>query len=71
MSEIAEQTALAAIRQRLAQEFPRIAAADVDAAVRQAHSRFDNSSIRDFIPLFVEKNARHQLSRYHLAANNA
>lgn len=68
MSEIAERTALAQIKQRLVQEFPGAAAADVEAAVTQAHARFADRPIRDFIPLFVEKHARHSLAQHRLAA---
>lgn len=69
MSEIAEQTALAQIKQRLVQEFPGAAPADVEAAVTQAHARFANRPIRDFIPLFVEKHARHSLAQHRVATS--
>ncbi|QRY46085.1 hypothetical protein JVX93_04160 [Mycolicibacterium boenickei] len=58
MSTVAEVTALAEIGRRLALEFPELAPETVDSAVKQAHSRFDTSRIRDFVPLFVEKQAR-------------
>nr|WP_063477231.1 hypothetical protein [Mycobacterium kansasii] len=62
MIEIAEQTVLAEVERRLIQEFPGVTLADVDAAVRKAHARFDASPIRDFVPLFVEKHARSHLA---------
>lgn len=61
MIAVTEQTLLAEIGRRLTQEFPGVAPEVVDAAIRQAHARFANSPIRDFIPLFVEKHARRQL----------
>ena len=63
MSAVSEQTALVEIEDRLTQEFPNLAPGDIEAAVRQAHARFDTSPNRDFIPLFVEKKARQRLAR--------
>lgn len=63
MIEVSEQTALAEIERRLALEFPEAAPDAIDAAVKRAYSRFAASKIRDFVPLFVEKHAREQLSR--------
>jgi hypothetical protein len=48
------------------QDFPGATSADVDAAVNQAYARFANRPIRDFIPLFVEKHARHSLAQHHV-----
>lgn len=69
MSEVAEQKALADVKRRLIQEFPGVAPADVDAAVGAAHARFANRPIRDFVPLFVEKHARHHLAQLPVAAS--
>jgi hypothetical protein len=63
MMDAHEQMALAEIERRLALEFPEAASDAIGAAVKQAHSRFAASKIRDFVPLFVEKHARQQLSR--------
>jgi hypothetical protein len=68
VSAVAEQTALVEIEHRLAQEFPDVAPGDVEAAVRHAHARFDASPIRDFIALFVEKNARRHLTRHDMVS---
>lgn len=68
MSEITEETALADVARRLIEEFPGIAPVDVEGAVNASHARFDDLPIRDFVPLFVEKHARHQLAQQrHLA----
>ena len=69
MAEITEQTALAEVKRRLIQEFPGVAPTDVDTAVAAAHVRFDLRPIRDFVPLFVEKRARHQLAQQYLPAS--
>lgn len=63
MSAVAEQMMLREITRRLAQDFPASSPTDVDAAVQQAYARFESSRIRDFIPLFVEKHARHDLGQ--------
>jgi hypothetical protein len=65
---VSEQMALAEIERRLTLEFPEAAPDAIDAAVQQAHSRFAASKIRDYVPLFVEKHARQQLSRTAVTA---
>lgn len=62
MSDTAEQKALTEIERTLTQEFPHIAPTIVKSVVQKALSSFSESRIRDYLPLFVEKNARRQLS---------
>lgn len=50
------------IEGRLIHEFPGVSPEDVDALVRREHARFDARPIRRFVPLFVEKHAREQLT---------
>ncbi|WP_019969526.1 three-helix bundle dimerization domain-containing protein [Mycobacterium sp. 141] len=69
MSNVVEQIALAEVKRRLHQEFPGVAAADVDAAVSDAYARFDRRPIRDFVPLFVEKHARQRLAQHQMATS--
>lgn len=69
MSEIAEQVALVEVKRRLILEFPEVGSAAVDAAVVEAYDRFDRRPIRDFVPLFVEKRARHLLAQGRLASS--
>jgi hypothetical protein len=59
---ISEEPLLAHIERRLIHEFPRVSPEAVDALVRREHARFDDSPIRGFVPLFVEKHARDELS---------
>ncbi|WP_396923118.1 three-helix bundle dimerization domain-containing protein [Mycolicibacterium sp.] len=70
MIEVSEQAALTEIGRRLTLEFPQATPEDVDAAVKLAYSRFASSTIRDFVPLFVEKHARQDLSHPSLATNS-
>jgi len=48
---------------RLAADFPDVPRDDVAHIVASAHDRFQHSTIREFVPLFVERRARTQLSR--------
>ncbi|MCK0176397.1 three-helix bundle dimerization domain-containing protein [Mycolicibacterium sp. F2034L] len=50
------------VEQRLIKRFAQVPAARVGAAVDQAHARFADSTIRDFIPLLVERRVADELS---------
>ena len=50
-----------AVEARLAERFPTLDAAVVEAAVRLAHSEL-TGGIRTFVPLLVEHNARDRLA---------
>ena len=56
------------LQQRLVQKYAHLAAGDVSAAVEAALTRFERSSIRDFVPLLVERGATAQLSKNRLPA---
>jgi hypothetical protein len=61
--QISEEALLGEIQRRLLDEFPPVSALVVDTLIRNEHTRFEASRIRDFIPLFVEKRARRELKR--------
>ncbi|WP_210115474.1 three-helix bundle dimerization domain-containing protein [Mycobacterium sp. DL99] len=67
MIEVSEQAALTEMERRLTSEFPEVTAATIHAAIMLAYGRFATSRIRDFVPLFVERQARKQVSRLYLA----
>ena len=46
------------VRERLVRKFSHIPEDQISATVAQAHSRFEHSSVRDFIPLLVERRAK-------------
>jgi hypothetical protein len=48
---------------RLTSRYPAIAVSTVAAVVRDVHARYDDRLLRDFVPLFVERNARSELDR--------
>ncbi|RRQ29161.1 hypothetical protein DK926_04575 [Rhodococcus sp. Eu-32] len=57
-----EQRALDEIVSRLSEKFPETDSSTVESAVADAHRRFDDTKIRDFVPLFVERHAASALS---------
>ena len=58
-----EARALEEVVQRLVARFPDVAEDRVRDIVRAAHQEFANRPIRDFVPVFVERAARTELSR--------
>ena len=63
MAQTSEQTLIAEVEQRLIDKFPEISPDQVVDTVRQAHAQFDQSPIRDFVPLLVERHARAELAK--------
>jgi hypothetical protein len=61
--ELSEQQIIDQLTQRLADAHTTVERAEVAEIVRTHHSRFDGRPIRDFIPLFVERNAKAELNR--------
>jgi len=51
------------VQARLAAKFSQLPPDQVTRAVAEAHARFEQSSVRDFIPLLVERRARNDLFR--------
>ena len=56
-----EVAAIRHVTQRLHERFPHVPATTVEATVALQYHRFDNSRIRDYVPIFVERNAREEL----------
>ncbi|AKK29868.1 three-helix bundle dimerization domain-containing protein [Mycobacterium sp. EPa45] len=48
---------------RLAAAYAEVPRDDVAQTVAEAHKRFQDSRIREFVPLLVERRARAELSR--------
>ncbi|BBY01497.1 three-helix bundle dimerization domain-containing protein [Mycobacterium seoulense] len=61
VTQVNEEMLLADIERELVDEFPRVPQKEIDALIREEHSRFTHSRVRDFVPLFVEKHTREQL----------
>ncbi|WP_260765123.1 three-helix bundle dimerization domain-containing protein [Mycobacterium sp. SMC-4] len=56
-----EQQIIEDLARRLADVHTRVEPTEVIRVVMEAHARFADRPIRDFIPLFVERNAKAEL----------
>jgi len=63
--ELSEQTIIDALVVRLTHRYPTISESTVSSVVRDVHARYDGRPLRDFVPLFVERNAKSELDRLH------
>ncbi len=52
-----EQQLLGDAVQRLSAQYPSVSTATVAEVVHDPHARFTGAPIREFVPLFVERNA--------------
>ena len=57
-----EQAVLSEVVARLAGRYPTVAPDTVTDVVHDLHARFDGASIREFVPLFVERRAHSALA---------
>ena len=62
MADLSEQTLVNEVISRLSLKFPMVPATTISSVVRDMHAKFDGRPLRDFIPLFVERNARAALT---------
>jgi hypothetical protein len=53
-----EQARVADVRARLQSRFPELSPDLVSEVVDRAHREFDGATVRDFVPILVEKHAR-------------
>lgn len=52
-----EDQAIELLTERLHQRFPAVSQAKVEATVQEHYHHFDGSRIRDYVPIFVEREA--------------
>ncbi|CAN5550072.1 hypothetical protein BH09ACT7_BH09ACT7_10330 [soil metagenome] len=69
MPELTEQLVIAKVERRLTESYAQIPADQVSAAGHNAYKLFEQSRIRDFVPLLVERYARAELKSYLAAAS--
>jgi hypothetical protein len=62
VTEISEQMLLRDVERRLTTKYAHVAPEQVSSVVQAARARFDESPIRDFVPLLVERRARTELA---------
>jgi hypothetical protein len=60
---IGEEALIGEVQQRLIQRYADLTPHTVSAAVEAALTRFARSSVRDFVPLLVERRASAELSK--------
>jgi hypothetical protein len=58
-----EWSAIRQLVDRLRSVYPDVSADTVATVVHLNHARFDGYPVRDFVPLFVERGARQELTR--------
>jgi hypothetical protein len=61
MIDLSEQTVIDRLVERLTRSYPDLPASTVSTVVHGIHARFDGRPLRDFVPLFVERNAKQEL----------
>jgi len=61
MDRSEENRAISEAVERLIKMFPDVSPAVVERAVADSRPEFEGNPIRDFIPLFVERAAKHRL----------
>lgn len=57
----AEHVAMRRLMERLTQVFPEVPEAEIARAVQGRYHDFDDSPVRDFVPVLVERSVRQQL----------
>jgi hypothetical protein len=63
VGQVSEAALIEQVVDRLSAEYPEAPRDDIAQVVATAHNRFQHSTIREFVPLFVERRARAELSR--------
>ena len=63
MIELSEQTVIDEVVARLTSRYPAIPKETVESIVHDVYARFDGRPLRDYVPLFVERNAKSELER--------
>ncbi|NTY61880.1 three-helix bundle dimerization domain-containing protein [Mycolicibacterium sphagni] len=63
MAEISEDVMIAEVERRLASRYAQFPPDEISTIVQSAREKFAQSPIRDFVPLFVERNARARLDK--------
>jgi hypothetical protein len=61
--ELSEQQIIDEVAGRLVDVYADVEPSQVSRIVNEEYARFNASRIRDFIPLFVERNAKAELSK--------
>ena len=57
MADMSEHTLVNQVVSRLTQKYPMVPAPTVASIVHDIHAKFEGRPLREFVPLFVERNA--------------
>ncbi len=65
MSQVgaSEWSAIEQLVDRLRSSYPHLPADTIATVVHHTHAKFDGHPVRDFVPLFVERGAKEELTR--------
>ncbi|MGE2836753.1 three-helix bundle dimerization domain-containing protein [Mycobacterium sp. SMC-4] len=63
MIRLTEQQIIEDLARRLADAHTEVEPTEVARVVKEQHARFADRPIRDFVPLFVERNAKAELQK--------
>jgi hypothetical protein len=61
--ELSEDQIIDQLADRLAQDYPKVPADEVVRVVHDKHAHFTGRPVRDFVPLFVERHAKKELTK--------
>ncbi len=63
MMEASERLAIGQVVERLTHKYPTVPPLTITGIVYKIHAKFDGCPIRDFVPLFVERDAQAELAK--------
>ena len=67
MIELSEKQTIDQLAGRLAASYQQVEPAQVNRIVQEEYSRFEGRPIRNFVPLFVERHGKDELSKLDAA----
>lgn len=62
VNSLDEHAQLAEVIERLTVTYPTLSEATIAEVVQDLHARFNGARLRDYVPLFVERNAHRALT---------
>jgi hypothetical protein len=63
MNESTEKQVIDQLADKLVHIYPVVDPGEVSRVVHEEHARYEGSSVRDFIPLLVERHAKEELAK--------
>jgi hypothetical protein len=62
VNSLDEHAQLAEVIERLTEMYPTLSEASIAEVVHELHARFNGARLREYVPLFVERNAHRALT---------